>query len=165
VRDNFLRAWLAALAPQVAAINFQPTKKLVTRARERLQETEGHGFERLVAALYEERSRKGLAGFALSHRVDGFWDSSGTEIDLVAVDDEARTIRFGSCRRAPNKLLSSLKPTEEHIVRFLAQQPDYASYSLEKVALAPTISTELAASLRSKGWIHEDLASLTAGLR
>jgi AAA+ ATPase superfamily predicted ATPase len=164
VRDNFLRAWLAALASQVAAMNFQPTKKLVERATARLHETEGHGFERLVGTLYEERSRKGLPGFALSRRIDGFWDSSGTEIDLVAVDSDARIIRFATCKRAPEKLLASLATTEAHISRYLAQQPQAEGYRIEKVAIAPVICPELGQALKDKGWIHEDLATLTKDL-
>jgi hypothetical protein len=59
VRDNFLRSWLAALAPAVAAANFQPTERLVAQALARLEEVEGHGFERLVATLYESGAEEG----------------------------------------------------------------------------------------------------------
>jgi hypothetical protein len=55
IRDNFLRAWLAALATPTASINFRPLPDLVDEADRRLREVEGQGFERLVRALYEER--------------------------------------------------------------------------------------------------------------
>ncbi|MBI2392023.1 MAG: ATP-binding protein [Deltaproteobacteria bacterium] len=164
IRDNFLRSWLGALAPAVAAINFRPVDVLVAQADERLAIAEGHALERLVAALYEERSRKGLPGFALTRRVEGYWDARGTEIDLVAVDDEQRIIRFGTCRRSPSKLAASMATSEQHIQRFLAQQPAYANYAIERVAIAPEIDPILAAQLTAGGFIAEDLRTLTREL-
>lgn len=91
VPDNFLRAWLHALKSPVSAIDFRPERDLIASANEKLEIAEGHGLERLVATLYEERSRKGLGDFALSRRIDGYWDRRNTEIDLVAIDDECST--------------------------------------------------------------------------
>lgn len=164
IRDNFLRSWLGAIAPAVAAINFRPIDVLVRQADERLALAEGHGLERLVAALYEERSRKGLTGFALTRRIEGYWDAKGTEIDLVAVDDERQVIRFGTCRRSAAKLAASMATTERHIERFLSQQPMYARHTIERVAIAPEIDPTLAAQLTDGGWLAEDLRSLTRDL-
>lgn len=58
--------------------------------------------------LYEETSRKGLGDFPLSERIKGYWDRAGIEIDLVAVSESTRRIRFGTCKRNPAKLMSSL---------------------------------------------------------
>ena len=165
VRDNFLRAWLGAIASSAAAINFQPVETLLDHALVRLRESEGHGFERLVATLYEERSRKGLSGFSLTHRIDGYWDAQGTEIDLVAVNDTERRIRFGNCKRSAEKLEASLTPTEGHIARFLAQFPSYADYAMERVALAPEVPADIARRLEAKGWRVEDLPMLVEGLK
>src|SRR5207302_2450040 len=52
--DNFLRAWLAAPAGPVAALNFRPVAQLVADADVRLHEVEGPAFEKLVGVLYEE---------------------------------------------------------------------------------------------------------------
>lgn len=164
IRDNFLRSWLTALAPFVAAVNFQPIEVLIERARVRLEDSEGTGLERLVATLYEERSRKGLTGFSLSHRIEGYWDAQGTEIDLVAVDDPGNRIRFGTCKRDEAKLEASLVPTDGHIERFLDHLPRYRSYTIEKVAIAPVISPERVRRIESRGWFSEDLATLTSGL-
>jgi uncharacterized protein len=164
VRDNFLRSWLAALAPFAAATNFQPPEVLVEHALVRLHEAEGRGFEQLVATLYQERSRKALPGFPLTSRVDGYWDTQGTEIDFVAVNDHDRRIRFGTCKRSANKLESSVAPTEGHISRFLRQRTDYADYAIEKVALAPEIDADLVDRLRAKGWLTDDLRTLLVGL-
>jgi hypothetical protein len=164
IRDNFLRSWLAALAQAVAATNFRPIEQLVEQAQARLRVAEGHGFERLVSALYEERSRKGLPGFSLSHRVDGYWDTQGTEIDLVAIDTASKRLRFGSCKRSADKLLPSLAVTDGHVERFLSQLPGYRHYQIEKVALAPVIPPVIAGEIRQRGWLVEDLPTLTVGL-
>jgi uncharacterized protein len=163
VRDNFLRSWLAALASSVAAANFQPTQTLVAQSLIRLGDAEGHGFERLVATLYEERSRKGLPGFALTHKIDGYWDSQGTELDLVAVDEEHKRIRFATCKRSPEKLLPSLAATDGHIERFLRLLP-HAGYAIEKVAIAPNVPAPIATRVRGRQWLVEDLHTLTSGL-
>jgi AAA+ ATPase superfamily predicted ATPase len=165
IRDNFLRSWLAAIAPSAAATNFQPVDALIEQTLTRLRLSEGHGFERLVAALYEERSRKGLPGFSLTHRVDGYWDSQGTEIDFVAVNETAKRLRFGTCKRSAADLGASLTPTDGHVARFLQQLPKYLRYTSEKVAFAPDIPPELAARLETRGWLTEDLRTMTVGLR
>jgi hypothetical protein len=164
VRDNFLRSWLAAVAQAVAATSFRPPEQLVAQAQARLCEAEGHGFERLVSTLYEERSRKGLPGFALTHQVDGYWDTQGTEIDLVAVNDTAKRIRFGTCKRSAEKLEASLVETDGHIERFLSQLPAYRAFQIERVALAPVIPESIAKQIRVRGWLVEDLPTLTRGL-
>ncbi|HEY8375115.1 MAG TPA: ATP-binding protein [Nannocystis sp.] len=165
IRDNFLRSWLHALDQQVKAVHFRPLDKLIDISDQRLREAEGAGLERLVATIYEERSRKGLPGFNLTHRVEGYWDRAGTEIDLVAVDDEARVIRFGHCRRTADKLPAALDAYDGHVQRFLSARRTYATYRIEKVAIAPSIPDALAEELRSHGWLAEDLRSLTADLR
>ncbi len=163
IRDNFLRSWLAALASPVAAINFQPVDSLVEQALNRLDEAEGHGFERLVASLYQERSRKGLPGFFLTRQISGYWDSEGTELDLVAIDENEKRVRFADCKRSASKLLSSLATTEKHINRFLSIRPQ-PGYAVEKVAIAPEVDSATASLIRGKGWLVEDLTTLTSGL-
>lgn len=164
VHDNFLRSWLAALASPVHALNFRPIDDLVRQADARLHEAEGHGLERLVAQLYEERSRKGLGDFALTERINGYWDKSGTEIDLVAVDESNGIIRFGTCKRSAEKLFASLARDEEHIQRFLDALPRYAGMAVERAAIAPALSDAQRAALRARNWIPQDLTTLTHGL-
>src|SRR5690606_17750413 len=108
ISDNFLVAWLSALKPSVDAINFRPVDQLVQRADERLRKAEGFALEKLIARLYEERSRKGLPGFSLTQRIAGYWDSGDTEIDLVALDSDTGTLRFGTIKRDPARLPSAL---------------------------------------------------------
>jgi AAA+ ATPase superfamily predicted ATPase len=165
IRDNFLRSWLAALAVPAAATSFRPAQQLIRQADERLAEAEGHGLERLVATLYEERSRKGVGDFSLTHAVRGWWDRSDTEIDLVAVDEEGRRLRLGSCKRSAPRLISDLRRFDGHVARFVQALPRYAGWAVEKVAVAPTLSPAQRAACLDLGYIPQDLGDLTAGLR
>jgi len=164
VCDNFLRSWLAALGPSVAAVNFRPVDPLITQADVRLQDVEGFGLERIVATLYEERSRKALGDFPLSRRIEGFWDRRETEIDLVAIDEDGQRIRFGTCKRSADRLARNLATTDGHIERFLAEEPRYRAWTVEKVAIAPLLEPPVRDAIRAAGYEPQDLVDLTAGL-
>jgi AAA+ ATPase superfamily predicted ATPase len=165
VTDNFLRAWLVALANPVAAINFVQVTKLVTQADERLADVEGHAFEKLVGVLYEERSRKGLGDFPLTARIVGYWDRGDTEIDLVALNENERRVRFGSCKRSADRLVAGMPVFDGHVQRFLDANPQLASWRTEKVGIAPTVSSTIRAKLAGAGHLAQDLDDLTAELR
>jgi AAA+ ATPase superfamily predicted ATPase len=162
--DNFLQAWLGALANPVAARDFRPVEGLVAEADERLADVEGHALERLVAELYEERSRKGLPDFPITSRISGYWDRSETEIDLVAVNENDRRIRFGSCKRNPSKLVSDINNFRGHVERFLEAHPQYQHWQTEHVAIAPRLDPEARKVLSRNGVIPQDLNDLIAGL-
>jgi AAA+ ATPase superfamily predicted ATPase len=165
LRDNFLRSWLAALASPVSAINFRPVSDLVAQADQRLCDAEGFGLERLVATLYEERSRKGLGDFSLTTRIEGYWDRRDVEIDLVAIDEDTRRIRFGTCKRAASKLRASLDNCRGHIARFLNEHPSIDdTWTVERVAIAPKIDAQTRRDVEAGGFIPQDLEDLTAGL-
>lgn len=162
--DNFLAAWLAALANPISAIAFSPTADLVAEADQRMQDVEGHAFERLVEHLYQERSRKRIGDFPISHRIDGYWDSANTEIDLVAIDKTDERIRFGTCKRSEDKLLQDVANFDGHIARFLDAFPKYKSWKVEKVGLSPQLGPEARKGLQGQGMIAEDLSDLLRGL-
>jgi hypothetical protein len=164
IRDNFLRAWLAALANQVAAIDFRPVDELIKKADERLRDSEGFGLERLVGALYGERSRRGVLDFNLTQRIEGYWDRSGTEIDLVAVDDMAQKIRFGSCKRSATKIRPDLDNFDGHVQRFLDAKRSYQTWTIEKAVFAPSIDDGTRGKLAKAGYLPQDLVDLTADL-
>jgi uncharacterized protein len=164
VRDNFLRSWLHALSNCVAAINFRPIDQLVAQADARLVEAEGFGLERLVATLYEERSRKAIGDFPLSHRIEGFWDRTGVEIDLIAVDEDGERIRFGTCKRSAAKVVADMSNMDGHIERFLSIERRYRSWQVERVAIAPLLDADDRSSLRDGGYQAQDLADLATGL-
>jgi len=164
IRDNFLRSWLAALQVPVASTAFRPVEGLVAQVDERLAEVEGFGLERLTSALYEERSRKGLGDFALTAAVRGWWDRSDTEIDLVALDDDSRTLRLGSCKRSPAKLVAGLKAFDGHIDRFVERHGRFAGWTVQRVAVAPSLDTDQRETIAAQRYLPQDLNDLTAGL-
>lgn len=164
LRDNFLRAWLAALASPAAALRFRPEAELVAQADRRLVDAEGHGLERLAGVLYEERSRKGLGDFSMSERIQGYWDRGDVEIDLVAVDEDSRRIRLGTCKRSPTKLVRDLGSCDAHIARFLETHASYRGWTVERVAIAPKLQLGARARIMKAGYVPQDLEDLTAGL-
>ncbi len=164
VTDNFLRSWLAALANPVSAIAFRPLSDLIDEADQRLAEVEGGALEKLAGQLYEERSRKGIGDFPLSHRVQGYWDKSDTEIDLVAVNEREQSIRFGSCKRSPKKLLSDVNRFKQHVERFLKTMPKYQGWTQQYVGIAPSLDPQQRELLIGHNIIPQDLTDLTLGL-
>jgi uncharacterized protein len=164
ITDNFLRSWLAALANPVSAIAFRPVDQLVQEADQRLLDVEGGTLEKLAGQLYEERSRKGVGDFPLTQRIQGYWDRSDTEIDLVAVNDAEETIRFGSCKRSPSKLLSDVNNFKGHVDRFLKAMPRFREWNVQYVGIAPVLDGEQRAVLTRHDVIPQDLNDLTANL-
>ncbi len=164
VKDNFLRSWLAALANPVSAIAFRPLGELIDEADHRLADVEGGALEKLVGQLYEERSRKGIGDFPITHRVQGYWDRSDTEIDLVAVNEMTESIRFGSCKRSPKKLLADANNFKHHVARFLDSMPQYRSWKREYVGISPTLDAEHRDLLLHHDILPQDLHDLTRGL-
>lgn len=164
IRDNFLRAWLSALQRPVSAAAFRPLDVSIAQADERLAEVEGHALEDLAGQLYEERSRRGLGDFPLSARIQGYWDRGDVEIDLVAVNEDERRIRFGTCKRNALKLLGSVADLKRCAGRFLEAHHRFDSWRIEFVGIAPDIRAEEAAVLKVEGVIAQSLSDLTAGL-
>jgi len=164
IRDNFLRSWLDALAVPTAAIHFRPLQSLVEQADQRLMTAEGYGLERLVGQLYEERSRLGLGDFPLSSRMEGWWDRSDTEIDLVALDESSERLRLGSCKRSETALVADLGRFDGHVARFLKAFPRFESWQVEKVAIAPSLSPEARQAIETAGYLPQSLDDLTAEL-
>ncbi len=164
VTDNFLRSWLAALANPISAIAFRPLDELIEEADQRLEVVEGSSLEKLAGQLYEERSRRGISDFPITHRVQGYWDKADTEIDLVAFNETTKSIRFGSCKRSPKKLMSDVNIFKQHVERFLKAMPKYDSWNKQFVGISTLLDTEQRAFLTSHDLLPQDLNDLTSGL-
>lgn len=164
IRDNFLRAWLSALQRPVSAAAFRPLEQLLDQADQRLADVEGYALEDLAGQLYEERSRLGRGDFPLSERIRGYWDRADVEIDLVAVSEETRRIRFGSCKRNAERLSADVDRLQANAARFIASHGRFADWRSEFVAIAPSIDGQLRASLASRGVIPQPLSELVDGL-
>jgi hypothetical protein len=115
-------------------------------------------------AVLEERSRRSLGDFALTHRIEGYWDRSDVEIDLVALDDEAGIIRFGTCKRNAERLPASIVELRGHVERFLNAHPKYQTWRQELVAVAPRIDEPLRETIAELGARPQDLVDLTSEL-
>ncbi len=164
VTDNFLSAWLAALASRVSARTFRPIEQLVQEADEQLAKVEGSGLEKLVDHLYEERSRRGLGDFPLSRGIRGYWDRKDTEIDLVAVNDKEKRIRFGSCKRSSKKLLSDIRNLKNHVDRFLNEHRSFQKWKIEYVGISVRLSDDERIVLNRNDVLPQSLDDLTLGL-
>lgn len=164
IADNFLRSWLGALSSPVAAMNFSPLRGLIEQAKQKLQKLEGHGLEKLVALIYEERSRKGLPGFSLSRRIEGFWDRSDIEIDLIAINESEQKIRFGSCKRSGDKVVEAISSLKQCSQKFLRKFPKYKNWNIEYAVIAPKISAEIRPLIAKQNVIPEDFSDLFKGL-
>jgi AAA+ ATPase superfamily predicted ATPase len=162
--DNFLQAWLSALAQPVSALAFRPVDDLVAEADRRLQDVEGKALEKLTRQLYHERSRSNVGDFPLTNAVEGYWDRADTEIDLVACNATAQRIRFVSCKRSPEKLVADASTLKQHAARFLAATPAYAKWHVDYAGVAPSLNAEQRAVLMRNGVIGQDLHDLMAGL-
>lgn len=162
--DNFLQSWLAALAGPVSAISFRPLEHLIAEADQKLAESEGRSLEKLTRQLYEERSRLGIGDFSLTESVQGYWDRSDTEIDLVACNSQSQTIRFISCKRSSQKLVADSFNLKSHAARFLREKPEFRDWAIEYAGVAPRLNDAERSVLANQGVRGEDLNDLTADL-
>ena len=163
ISDNFLSAWLAAIARNVRLARIQPVATAVARADISLATHEGFAVEKLVRQILQECSRKGVGDFSLSEMVSGYWnkaDGGDIEIDVVAIDEDGRRVRFGSCKRnASAHDAQALAMFEGHVARFLATKTGrrFGSYTIEKALYAPAFSQTARARLQQSGYICTDL--------
>ncbi len=164
IRDNFACAWLSALKSAMSAINFRPLDELVAAADERLAGTEGRALERLVMNIYEERSKKAIGDFSVTSKITGYWDKSGTELDLVAINGPEKRIRIGTCKRNAARLITDLSDFDGHVARFLGAFEEYKNWKVERVAIAPKIPLDMRPRLQLAGYIPQDLEELTKDL-
>lgn len=162
--DNFLCAWLVAIANPVSALAFRPVAPLVADADLRLADVEGGALEKLVGQLYEERGRKGISDFPLTRRLNGYWDRKDTEIDFVAVNEDLKKIRFGSCKRSAKKLLSDIANFKNHVDRFLNENRQFQAWKIDYVCISPILTKAERAVLIRNDMVPQDLRELTSGL-
>ena len=131
----------------------------------RLSTLQGHAFERMVREASEEASRAGDTDFPLTDRVSSYWNRAqktpeSVEIDVVAWNDEQQRVRFGSCKRSPDKHdSSSLRGFRAHVDRFLSTKEGgrFRDWTRELALFSPRFSAEQRAALDADGWICRDL--------
>lgn len=101
--------------PAQEAARLKPVETALIPALQRLEKLEGVAFEKLIRTLHAEKSGKRKGDFELSEIRLGYWNrprdaANAIDIDLVALDEPSRRIRFGSCsERHPLMTMLQLK--------------------------------------------------------
>lgn len=170
IADNFLQAWLAVAKPAREAARMKPIDKALQLARPRLRVVEGFAFEKLMRKLHQECSRKGKGDFELSSMQLGYWNrakdaSRSVEIDLVALDEPNRRVRFGSCKRSADAHTNaSLLGFEKHVAAFLAARDHrhMSDWDAELVLFSPTFTQADRQRFVGKPYVVRDLNDYAA---
>lgn len=170
IADNFLQAWLAVAKPAREAARMKPMEKALELARPRLMGVEGFAFEKLIRQLHEECSRKGKGDFDLSSLQLGYWNrprdlARSIEIDLVALDEANKRIRFGSCKRtAAAHTNASLDEFKGHVDRFLASKDhqQLKNWTSELVLFSPAFTQGDRQHFSRRGYVTRDLRDYAA---
>lgn len=168
ISDNFLAAWLAAIEPGVQAARVQPLGRALAITAQRLANHEGLVFERMVRKLMAEASRRAVGDFALTELVSGYWNRPRDakrliEIDIVALNEADKIVRFGSCKRSQTKhTAEALDKTARHIQDFLATATGkrFKGWQQQRALYAPCFSPDKRAHLMAKGWTCVDLMDM-----
>lgn len=170
IADNFLQAWLAVAKPAREAARMKPTEKTLELARPRLMGLEGFAFEKLIRKLHQECSRKGKGDFELSSMQLGYWNrpkdaSRNIEIDVVALDETNKRVRFGSCKRSADAHTNtSVAEFERHVEGFISarQHRHMQDWTKEMVLFSPTFTQGDRTHFTAKGYIARDLNDYAA---
>ena len=170
VADNFLQAWLAVAKPAREAARLKTMEKTLEQARPRMRGVEGYAFEKLIRKLHQECSRKGKGDFELSSMQLGYWNRSkeasrSVEIDVVALDEPNKKVRFGSCKRsAASHTNESLTEFERHVQGFLAAKDHrhMQSWTKEMVLFSPVFTQGDRMHFAGKGYVAKDLNDYAA---
>ncbi len=165
IADNFLQAWLSVVKPAREAARLRPVEKALASAIPRLETLEGSSFEKLIRRLHIEMSRKGVGDFELSQLQLGYWNrprdaANLVEIDLVALDEPNRRVRFGSSKRSESGHdPKALDRFEQHVKGFLQarEHRHLGEWTHERVLFAPKFSPDVAKPLEGKGYRCLDL--------
>ena len=166
IADQFLCAWLRVMQPASQAARVLPAAQVARRALAALRTLEGHAFERMVGEATEEASRAGASDIQITDRVAGCWNRprpqpESVEIDFIAWSADQRRVRFGSCKRNPDRHDgASLRGFRDHVDRFLATGVGrrFTGWHQQLALFAPRFSKQQRGRLETDGWICRDLA-------
>jgi hypothetical protein len=90
--------------------------------------------------------------------------SDQADIDLVALNEDEKIVRFGTIKRDPARLQSSFASLHTSIDVFLRNHVRLQGYKQEIVAIAPELSLAQRESIQGQGAIAQDLTDLWEGL-
>ena len=172
IADQFLCAWLRVMQPACQAARVLPAPQVARRVLAALSTLEGHAFERMVGEATEAASRAGAPDFPITDRVAGYWNRprsqpGSVEIDFIAWNEQERCVRFGSCKRNPDRHDgAALRGFRDHVDRFLATGAGrrFTGWQHQFALFAPRFPKPLRARLEPEGWICRDLADFQSML-
>lgn len=81
-----------------------------------------------------------------------------------ATTSPSQRLRLGSCKRSEQALVNDLTNFNGHVARFLKAFPRFASWQVEKVAIAPSLSAEARQAIETAGYRPQSLDDLVQGL-
>jgi uncharacterized protein len=165
IADNFLQAWLAVIRPARDAARMRPVDRVLPGALARLETLEGHAFEKLIRKLHVEAARKGIGDFDLTSLQLGFWNrprevARSIEVDVVALDEDRKRLRVGSCKRSESAHTEkSLEEFERNVQDFLSvrDHQHLAGWQTQRVLFAPSFSAGKRDWLEARGYECRDL--------
>ena len=165
ISDQFLRAWLRVMQPACQAARILPAPQVAQRALAALRTLEGHALESMVGEATEAASRAGAPDFPITDRVAGYWNRprpqpGAVEIDFIAWNADDRRVRFGSCKRNPDRHDgASLHSFRDNVDRFLATSVGkrFTGWQHQFALFAPRFSAQQRARLEADDWICRDL--------
>ena len=82
----------------------------------------------------------------------------------MAVNEEEQRIRFGTCKRNPDRLPGTVDSLVRSAGRFLDAHGRFAGWRIDYVAIAPDIDPALRVELSARGVIPQSLGDLLVGL-
>jgi uncharacterized protein len=164
IKDRFLRAYLGAIGPAVKAV-LLPFEKRLALATSRLNDLEGHSFERLYRKALMEAVTKQKAPFIIDspNEIGGYWSKMG-EVDLLATDKQAKVLWAVSCkRRAASHGAADLQNARAVAQDFLAQNPSLGIAKINIMSASPAFSAADRSRLKSLGSVPISLEDLCWG--
>ncbi len=82
----------------------------------------------------------------------------------MAVNESTETIRFGSCKRSPAKLISDVNHFKRHVGRFLQTMPKYQGWSQQFASVSTVLDADQRAILTRHDIIPQELNDLKRDL-
>ena len=165
VADPFLSAWLAVIQSACQSARILPVSEVSERLIPKLRTLEGHAFERMIRDASEEASRTGEVDFPMTDQLRGFWNrprnrQEPIKIDFIAWNENDRRVRFGSCKRNPERHnLRSLRIFRSNVDGFLSTRKGkrFREWRHELALFSPSFSPEKRRELETANWVCRDL--------
>jgi AAA+ ATPase superfamily predicted ATPase len=159
ITDNFLLSWLGAIDRQIKAARVRPLDVCVKACGTKLETVEGMAFEKMVRLLIEELSRSGDKDFQITAGITGYWNRSeeverSIEIDHISLNEDQGWVRFGSCKRSGEKLITEAPKFEAHVKAFMKTKEGRKLEHLQckKIVFAPSLTKEQSIHLKQLGF-------------